>query len=59
MELSIILNTHMPHVLGQDQVFDEPENWLFEAITETYIPLFTALSEWDEENLLERKSFSP
>jgi len=37
----------MPNVLGDGQIFAEPENWLFEAITETYIPLFKALSRWD------------
>lgn len=45
--ITIILNTHMPHVLGDKDIFDEPENWLFEAITETYIPLITSLNQWD------------
>src|SRR5687768_5867613 len=39
----LLLNTHMPQVLGQGPLFDEPENWLFEALTETYIPLFRML----------------
>jgi 1,4-alpha-glucan branching enzyme len=39
----------MPHVLGEGNLFEEPENWLFEAITETYIPLFRVLSNWKPE----------
>ncbi|HEX2572075.1 MAG TPA: DUF1611 domain-containing protein [Polyangia bacterium] len=45
--LVLILNTHMPHVLGQGSLFDQPESWLFEALTETYIPLFRLLSHWE------------
>ncbi|WP_158619995.1 DUF1611 domain-containing protein [Corallococcus sicarius] len=45
--LTLILNTHMPQVLGEGPLFDEPENWLFEALTETYIPLFRMLERWD------------
>lgn len=48
--ITIILNTHMPYVLGNKDIFDEPENWLFEAITETYIPLITSLNQWDSES---------
>lgn len=53
--LTIILNTHMPYVLGNGPIFDEPENWLFEAITETYIPLITALNTWEPENAKDKK----
>ncbi|AKT39918.1 DUF1611 domain-containing protein [Chondromyces crocatus] len=45
--LTLVLNTHMPWVLGRAPLFDQPESWLFEAITETYIPLFQMLSRWD------------
>ena len=45
--LTLILNTHMPQVLGEGPLFDEPENWLFEALTETYLPLFRLLERWD------------
>ncbi|MCW3108743.1 MAG: glycogen branching enzyme2C GH-57-type2C archaeal [Segetibacter sp.] len=54
-DITIILNTHMPYVLGKGQIFDEPENWLFEAITETYIPLFQALSRWDSKYFAGKK----
>jgi 1,4-alpha-glucan branching enzyme len=39
----------MPHVLGDGNLFEEPENWLFEAITETYIPLLRTLNDWDQD----------
>lgn len=54
-ELTLILNTHMPYVLGQGDIFREPENWLFEAITETYIPLFLVLSRWREDDFAGKK----
>ena len=46
-EVVFIMNTHMPYVLTDGPIFQEKENWLFEAITETYIPLFKALEKWD------------
>ncbi|TRX54827.1 hypothetical protein FNH22_18915 [Fulvivirga sp. M361] len=46
-EVIFILNTHMPYVLNNGPIFQEKENWLFEAITETYIPLFEAFEAWD------------
>ena len=46
-EIVFILNTHMPYVLTGGPIFQEKENWLFEAITETYIPLFRAFEQWD------------
>lgn len=48
-KLSIIFNTHIPYVLQSDSNFHEQENWIFEAITETYIPLLNILSELGEK----------
>ncbi len=45
--LVLLLNTHMPQVLGSGPLLDEPENWLFEALTETYLPLLRMLTRWD------------
>jgi 1,4-alpha-glucan branching enzyme len=44
-KLVFILNTHIPQVLRPPgtPLFHEQENWLFEAITETYVPLFRML----------------
>lgn len=47
-KLSIIFNTHIPYVLQKDSNFHEQENWIFEAITETYIPLLNTLSELEK-----------
>ena len=55
MEITLILNTHMPYVLSKGNLFDEPENWLFEAITETYIPLFETLNNWKVEDYSGKK----
>ena len=54
-ELVLILNTHIPDVVSDGVIFDEPENWLFEAITETYIPLIRALGRISAENLTTKK----
>lgn len=37
--LSIVLHAHLPYVRCPEQAFHLEENWLFEALTETYIPL--------------------
>ncbi|HEY1206169.1 MAG: glycogen synthase GlgA [Bryobacteraceae bacterium] len=46
--LAIVLHAHLPYVRHPE--YEEPleENWLYEAITETYIPLFLVI-----ENLLQ------
>jgi 1,4-alpha-glucan branching enzyme len=46
--LSLILHAHLPYVRHLEHEDYLEENWLFEAITETYIPLFLVL-----DNLLE------
>ncbi len=45
--LAIILHAHLPYVRHPEYEDALEENWLYEAITETYIPLFLVL-----ENLL-------
>ncbi|MBF0511751.1 MAG: DUF1957 domain-containing protein [Candidatus Omnitrophica bacterium] len=37
--LALVLHAHLPFVRHPEEVFFLEENWLFEAITETYIPL--------------------
>jgi len=46
--LAIVLHAHLPYVRHPEHERALEENWLFEAITETYVPLFLVL-----ENLLE------
>lgn len=46
--LALVLHAHLPYVRHPEYEDALEENWLFEAITETYIPLFLVL-----EGLLE------
>jgi 1,4-alpha-glucan branching enzyme len=61
LRTTFVLNTHMPRVLGVGGLFEEPENWLFEAITETYIPLFRLLDSFEPARFAGRLvlSFTP
>lgn len=49
--LSLVLHAHLPFVRHpRHEVFLE-EHWLFEAITETYIPLLQLLQRWRGEGI--------
>ena len=37
--LALVLHTHLPYVRHPEEEDFLEEDWLFEAITETYIPL--------------------
>ena len=39
--LALVLHAHLPFVRHPESDFVLEEEWLFEAITETYIPLLT------------------
>lgn len=47
--LLLVLNTHMPFVRHPDVEYPQEENWLFEAMTECYIPLVEVFKRlvWD------------
>lgn len=45
--LTLIFNTHIPHVLEKKSLFHEQENWIFESLTETYIPLILLLERME------------
>ncbi|MFW5985068.1 MAG: glycoside hydrolase family 57 protein [Halanaerobiaceae bacterium] len=49
--LSIILHAHLPFVRYPKNDSILPEHWLFEAITETYIPLLEMMNRLEEENV--------
>ncbi|MBZ5579782.1 MAG: glycogen synthase GlgA [Acidobacteriia bacterium] len=56
--LALVLHAHLPYVRDpQHEEFLE-ENWLFEAITETYIPLFLVLERLIEDGIDFRLTFS-
>ena len=44
--LSLILHAHLPFVRHPEHPKFLEENWLFEAITETYIPLIQVMDGW-------------
>ena len=41
--LALVLHAHLPYVRHPEHLDSLEENWLFEAITETYVPLFLVL----------------
>src|SRR5256714_6245163 len=44
--LSLVLHAHLPFVRHPEHEKFLEENWLFEAITETYVPLLQMLERW-------------
>jgi len=49
--LSLILHAHLPYVRHPEYSDSFEENWLFESITETYLPLLRAYEKLVEENV--------
>ena len=56
--LSLILHAHLPFVRHPEHERALEENWLFEAITETYIPLLQLLEQWQDDGLKAPLTFS-
>src|SRR5215467_12955997 len=52
--LSLVLHAHLPFVRHPDHEQFLEENWLFEAITETYIPLLQVMERWQREGMRTR-----
>ena len=52
--LSLILHAHLPFVRHPEHERFLEENWLFEAITETYVPLLQLLQGWHRDGLRPR-----
>ena len=52
--LSLILHAHLPFVRHPEHEKFLEENWLFEAITETYVPLLQLLEGWHRDGLKPR-----
>lgn len=59
--LALVLNAHLPFVRHPEYPVFFEENWLFEAISETYLPLLRVFHRLEEENIPFRltMSFSP
>jgi len=56
--LALILHAHLPFVRHPEHEDSLEENWLYEAITETYVPLLLALDRLAEEGIDFRLTFS-
>ncbi|NVM20772.1 MAG: DUF1957 domain-containing protein [Desulfobacterales bacterium] len=49
--LAIVLHAHLPYVRHPEYVDSLEENWFYEAITDTYIPLLSILEEVLEDGV--------
>jgi 1,4-alpha-glucan branching enzyme len=49
--LALILHAHLPYVRHPEHEDSLEENWLFEAITETYVPLFLVMDGLLEDGI--------
>jgi 1,4-alpha-glucan branching enzyme len=56
--LAIILHAHLPFVRHPEHEKFLEESWLFEAITETYLPLLHILEKWRNDRLDARLTLS-
>jgi len=56
--LSIILHAHLPFVRHPEHEKFLEENWLYEAITETYIPLIHVMDGWLKDGMETRLTMS-
>jgi 1,4-alpha-glucan branching enzyme len=55
---SLILHAHLPFVRHPEHEKFLEENWLFEAITETYIPLIQIMEGWQSDGMRTRLTMS-
>jgi len=56
--LALVLHAHLPFVRHPEHEKFLEESWLFEAITETYLPLLQVLRGWQREGLPARLTLS-
>jgi len=56
--LSIVLHAHLPFVRHPEHEKFLEESWLFEAITETYVPLLQILEGWRRDGIDARITLS-
>ena len=52
--LSIVLHAHLPFVRHPEHEKFLEESWLFEAITETYLPLLQIMDGWQRDGMATR-----
>jgi 1,4-alpha-glucan branching enzyme len=56
--LSLVLHAHLPFVRHPEHEKFLEENWLFEAITETYLPLIQIMDGWLRDGMETRLTMS-
>jgi 1,4-alpha-glucan branching enzyme len=56
--LSLVLHAHLPFVRHPEHERFLEENWLFEAITESYIPLIQVMDGWLRDGMDTRLTFT-
>lgn len=56
--LAIVLHAHLPFVRHPEHEKFLEETWLFEAITETYLPLLRVMQGWQRDGLAARLTLS-
>jgi 1,4-alpha-glucan branching enzyme len=56
--LSIVLHAHLPFVRHPEHPKFLEESWLYEAITETYLPLVQMLENWQRDGIDARVTLS-
>jgi 1,4-alpha-glucan branching enzyme len=56
--LCLVLHAHLPFVRHPYQRYVLEEDWFYEALTETYIPLIILLEKWEYENIPYRLTIS-
>ncbi len=49
--LAIVLHSHLPFVKHPEEEYFLEENWLYEAITETYLPLYIVFNKLKNEGI--------
>jgi 1,4-alpha-glucan branching enzyme len=56
--LSLVLHAHLPFVRHPEHENFLEESWLFEAVTETYVPLIQILENWRRDGIEARITLS-
>lgn len=56
--LSLILHAHLPYVRHPEHRYSLEEKWLFEGITECYIPLLQVMERLEDDGVPYRLTFS-
>jgi 1,4-alpha-glucan branching enzyme len=56
--LSIVLHAHLPYVRHPEHDKFLEESWLFEAVTETYLPILQMLEHWRRDGVAARLTLS-